>query len=88
VDTGCTTNEIGNIDVDPLFVNMDIDAGEIDLRLQAGSPCINAGLSSALPADTLNLDGDSDMAEQLPYDLDGNTRIIGTSVDMGAYEVQ
>ena len=68
----------GNIDADPLFV--DPDNG--DLRLQAGSPCIDAGDNTAVPRGVLR-------------DLDGNPRFIDSTfvgtmatVDMGAYEYQ
>jgi len=75
---------IGNIQSDPMFV----DEGAGNLRLQSGSPCIDAGESPAV-------------AEQLEVDLDGNVRgvnvdavvdlgvpVFGIVVDMGAYEVQ
>jgi hypothetical protein len=75
VASDCTTDETGNIDADPLFANDDADAGVIDLHLQPGSPCIDTGLSSALPA-------------ELTTDLDGNPRVVGAAVDMGAYEFQ
>jgi len=42
-----------------------------DLHLNAGSPCINAGDNSFVTSST---------------DLDGNPRIIGGTVDLGAYE--
>jgi hypothetical protein len=72
----------GNINADPTFVRnpspgsdgvwgtADDDYG--DLRLQPGSPCIDAG--SGGPG--------------VATDFAGNPRIAGTSVDMGAYEFQ
>jgi hypothetical protein len=44
-----------------------------DLRLQSNSPCINAGNNSSV--------GNA-------ADLDGNPRIVGGTVDIGAYEYQ
>ncbi|MHC4128022.1 MAG: right-handed parallel beta-helix repeat-containing protein [Planctomycetota bacterium] len=72
----------GNIDADPLFAQPGTD----NVRLSTGSPCVDAGSNAALPADALDLDGDGDTSEPLPYDLDGNPRIQGGTVDMGAYE--
>ncbi len=72
----------GNLNVDPLFV----DAVNDDLRLQSGSPAINAGSNSFLPADTRDLDGDGNTTEAIPFDIARNPRINGTNVDMGAFE--
>ncbi|MBN2477183.1 MAG: right-handed parallel beta-helix repeat-containing protein [Pirellulales bacterium] len=68
----------GNLDLDPQFVDADGSDGvfgtaDDNLRLRFGSPCIDAGNNAALPDD-------------LSTDLDGNPRIAGPAVDMGAYE--
>ncbi|HOW72081.1 MAG TPA: right-handed parallel beta-helix repeat-containing protein [Phycisphaerae bacterium] len=101
-----------NIDADPLFVRApspgpdgvwgtaDDDHG--DLRLQPGSPCIDAARNTYVPADTFDLDGDGDTSERTPFDLDGHPRFLNDPdtadtgvpyppnypyvVDMGAYE--
>jgi hypothetical protein len=90
------TNGGGNIDADPLFVR-DPDPGDGDwttlddndygdLRLQSGSPAIDAGDNAAVPPG-------------ITTDLAGNPRFMDVSsvpdtgngtppiVDMGAYEV-
>src|SRR5262249_48388701 len=69
----CTTpmpaNGVGNITNAPLFVNQ----GGGDLRLQANSPCVNAGNNAYVTTLT---------------DFDGNPRIVRGTVDMGAFEYQ
>jgi hypothetical protein len=57
------------------ITNAPLFAGQAsgNLRLQSNSPCINAGLNAFAPAGP---------------DLDGNPRIVGGRVDMGAYEYQ
>ncbi|WP_286827183.1 cadherin domain-containing protein [Microcystis sp. LSC13-02] len=72
----------GNLNVDPLFV----DAINDDLRLQSGSPAINAGSNASLPADTRDLDGDGNITEAIPLDIARNPRVNGTNVDIGAFE--
>jgi len=84
--------------LDSTWGTSDDDYG--DLHLTAGSPAIDAGDNSALPADAYDLDKDGNLTELLPYDLDGNSRRYDVScipdtgsgalplVDLGAYEVQ
>jgi len=71
-----------------------------DYHLTGGSPCIDAADNDAVPPDTLDLDGDGDTTEPIPFDLDGNPRFVDDPatpdtgngeppiVDMGAYEFQ
>jgi hypothetical protein len=66
----------GNIDADPRFVNAE---GQ-NLRLSAESPCIDAGSNAAVPEDTLDLDGDGNKTEPLPFDLDGHLRFVDDPV--------
>ena len=94
---------VGNIDQDPLFADatgFDNVAGTLDddLRLCPSSPCIDAGSNPAVPPDDDDLDGDGDLLEPIPLDLDGTPRFeddpdtpdtgIGPApvIDMGAYE--
>lgn len=82
----------GNISAAPLFVapgGRSIEGEWIDgdYHLQAASPCVDAGNDGQLPADVADLNGDGNVSEPLPVDLDGMTRIQGAHVDMGAYEL-
>ncbi|MCF6171564.1 MAG: DUF1565 domain-containing protein [Bacteroidales bacterium] len=61
-----------NIDTDPLFLGK----WEHPYQIADGSPCIDAGTLARLP----------DFIELPETDLAGNPRIVGDSIDMGAYE--
>jgi len=68
----------GNIDCDPLFTEPDgadrvFGTEDDNVRLLPGSACIDAGDNSAVPS-------------SISLDLDGDARIAGVAVDMGAYE--
>ncbi len=51
------------------------DPGTANFRLQSASPAINAGDNATLPTGVTT-------------DLDGNPRLVGGTVDLGAYEFQ
>ena len=66
-----------------------------DLHLLPGSPCLDAGDNTAVPADVCDLDGDLNTTEPCPLDLHGLPRFWRTLpgshrsppvVDMGAHE--
>lgn len=94
---------VGNFSAEPLFVDAsgpDGIAGTLDddLRLQTGSPCIDAGNNAALPEDVFDVDADGDVSEPLPIDLAGTARRLDDPltpdtgagsppvVDLGAFE--
>jgi predicted outer membrane repeat protein len=96
---------LGNHGLDPTFVDMDgpddlVGTADDDLRLQPGSPCIDAADNTAVPTDAMDVDGDGDIDERLPVDLADNLRFVDDPatpdtgvpdglhpiVDMGAYE--
>jgi hypothetical protein len=89
---------IGNDPVlhDPQFCNAEGEDGFVgtvddNLRLSDGSPCIDAGNDAGVPADTVNIDEDTETTI-LPWDLDKQVRVfdaiavLANDVDMGAYE--
>ena len=81
-----------NLDADPLFLMPPLaDAASpqpIDLRVQAGSPAIDAGDSASLPPDQADLDQDGDTTEATPVDAAGQPRAMGLRVDPGAFEAE
>lgn len=89
---GGNTSGINIYTSDPLFVDPDGPDDDLatwednDFSLQPGSPAIDLGVGAWIGADAGDLDGDGDTAEALPLDLAGGPRIVGGSVDLGAYE--
>ncbi len=75
---GWTGSGTGNIDSDPLFVDVDGADGipftlDDDYHVLDTSPCIDAGNNDAVPAG-------------ITKDKDGNARIANITVDIGPYE--
>ncbi len=91
--TGFTTSTLvgtGASPINPLLGPLADNGGPTDtLALLAGSPALNAGIPANIPADTFDLDGNSNTTEPIPFDQRGPgfLRAIGT-VDIGAYELQ
>ena len=73
---------VGNIDIDPEFVDPDgadddLDTWEDnDFHLVLGSPCVDAGCNCAVAEDFADLDGDGVLWEYVPFDLDGEGRFF------------
>ena len=82
----------GNLPADPLFASApsseNAPSTTFDLRLLEGSPVLNSGDASLLPPDSLDLDGDSDLSEALPVDLQGQTRVQGETVILARLKVR
>jgi len=81
----------GNINTNPLFVEHGFwDMTDVwnngNYQLQSSSSCIDQGDNLLLPQDIVDLDGDSDISEPLPVDINDTDRIKNAIVDMGAYE--
>jgi len=76
---GADGNLVGTADepIDPRFVRNPAEGDLGDLRLRLDSPAVNAG-NTSLAVNALGT--------PLTVDLDGDPRIQGAAVDMGAYE--
>jgi hypothetical protein len=75
------TDDGDNIDEDPQFVS-----ATFPFDLAPTSPCIDTGDNGWVPYDFGDLDDDGDEIEDLPWDIEGDDRVIGSAVEMGANE--
>lgn len=74
---GGPTGTGGNINANPLFV------GTGNYRLSCGSPCINAGLDSAVPTDGEDVNENGNTTTETTPDRDLMPRVVGPHTDMG-----
>lgn len=96
---------VGNFGADPQFLDtIGGDgvswSGDELTWLRPNSVCSDAGANSFVALDAMDMDGDNNLSEPIPYDLGGRPRFVdnplmqdtgsGTApiVDIGAYEVQ
>lgn len=96
----------GNIDLDPRFVDPDgpdnnpATWADNNLHLRLNSVCVDSADNSGVFADVFDLDGDGNVSEPTPFDLDAAARFVeipsapntgagvAPLVDMGCYERQ
>ena len=73
-------------DTDPLGVDGEWGTQDDGIRLADDSDAIGIGHKLFVPKDTLDVDDDGDVAENLPVDVAGFSRIQDGTLDLGAYE--
>lgn len=73
------TNDGNNLDVNPMFLNTSQDSE--DFRLNTSSPGINASYNQLL-----NLPNGNNSWSAADTDIYGNSRLVGSGVDIGAAE--
>jgi hypothetical protein len=84
---------INNHGDDPLFMKLPGPDGILgtqddDLRLSLESPCIDRGDTSFLGLDKVDMDHDRDVNEPIPLDLRQQSRVFGSTVDIGSCEAR
>jgi CSLREA domain-containing protein len=86
---GANGNQVGV--ADPKLGPLAFNGGTRQTHaLLVGSPAIDKGRNSKVPLDTLDLDGDGNTTEPIPFDERGLTfnRIFNGIIDVGAFEFQ
>jgi len=88
---GSVSTATNVIDADPLFANPSGTGPSVAnlaqaLRLSASSPAFDAGVVSESIMDDADLDRDGNTTEAIPLDLQGNSRVLNRSLDLGAFE--
>ena len=81
----------GNLNTPPMLVDLDgaddkLGTGDDNVRLGPGSACIDTGSDLVIVLDIADLDANGNNTEPVSIDADGQPRVSGQSVDMGAYE--
>jgi|GEM_PF-4023383 len=86
-DTRIGNDGGGNLDEDPKFLCTYKEELVPFCAVDKDSPVRNAGDSEA-GRDITDIDQDGNFIEPFPYDIHNNQRVIGTSIDIGAEEIQ
>jgi len=89
ITNGSNGNQVGSAGspINALLGALAANGGPTQTHLpQPASSAINAGSNANLPADTFDLNGNSDTSEPLPFDQRGLNRAVGSAVDIGAVE--
>ncbi|WP_159458582.1 beta strand repeat-containing protein, partial [Roseisalinus antarcticus] len=86
---GQNGNIVGNdaSRLDPRLAALADNGGPVQtMKPLAGSLLINAG-GGTVPPDWLDMDGDDDRTEPVPFDARGEARVAGPAMDIGALEL-
>lgn len=72
---------VGKLNADPRFQNPDgpdrvAGTPDDDLHVKAGSPALDAGDNTAVPADLDDLNANGNRLERIPFDLEGRPRFV------------
>lgn len=73
-------------DTDPLGVDGEWGTQDDGIRLADASVAIGIGHKLFIPKDTLDVDDDGNVTENLPVDVAGYSRLQNGTLDLGAYE--
>lgn len=80
---------VNTLSSDPLFLSTPTQTpptSQGDYRVETNSPAIDSGSAAFLPMDVFDLDGDGNVTEALPVDIENDQRLQNLQVDIGAYE--
>ena len=81
-----TLSSVGFLDITQPLLNGWTDSSHTFHAADNAQVVVDHGTNSYIPQDWPDADGDGNTTEDFPYDMAGDSRIIGGNVDAGAYE--